>query len=397
MSIALYKGGPRVLFLGVETQSWSSDQFEQAAQWAKSHGFTGVALKVADGSYVWYGGYGGIAAHIADMERQGIGVIPYVYGYPQYINGEIPIYIELMHRFGGIILDLETEFNGQVQSAQILCNALRPVLGHTYVTTWADPNEQSWSGVLSALAPCVDAWIPQAYTNWLQGAMDREYGTATIMPAVSLSSEFGPNDPVAIARDAQSRQRPALFVWEYQTAAANPGLLQQVVSAFPGQKNGGSSVQNFSKDSADFKHFGFSEDANGAWHQGGFVILGAIKDLYASLSPDGQALPMLGLPKSNEKYITFTTSNGKTGVVSLQYYERGCAAYNVSGEPLDSQPGFGRAYIAHQDHPLVVQNAPWYQPLTPGPVVEKIPDMIVADMKAVNAAFTKLYTDAKLS
>lgn len=159
--------------------------------------------------------------------------------------------------------------------------------------------------------------------------------------------------------------------------------------------NGGSSVQNFSKDSSDFKNFGFSEDANGNWHQGGFVILGAIKNLYASLSPDGQTLPVLGLPKSNEKYITFTAANGKTGVVSLQYFERGCTAYNVSGEAFDSQPGFGRAYVAHQDHPVVIQNAPWYVPATPGPVVEKIPDAVLVDLKAVDAAYAKLKQDAK--
>jgi hypothetical protein len=390
------KGGPRVLFLGVETQWWNTDQFSSAGAWAKAQGFTGIAIKVAEGTILWYGGYDSIAANIDAMKAHGIGVLPYVYGYPQYLNGEIPIYRELMRRFGCVVLDLEAEFNGQVGAAQALCNGMKGAPGSLYVTTWADPAEQNWHSVLSALVPCTAGWIPQAYTNWLEGAMNREYGNDNIMPAVSMTSDFGANDPLAIARDAQSRGHGTIFIWEYATAMANTGLLSRIVAAFPGQ-NGGSIVQQFSKNSRDFRQFGFSEDASGMWHQGGFVIGHAMKTLYASVSVDGQALPVPGLPKSNEKYVSFTSSEGKSGVVSLQYCERGCMAYNVSGEPFDSQSGFNSAYFAHQDHPLVIQNAPWYQPEAPGPVVEKIPQVVVDDLKSLDIAFTKLIADARLS
>jgi hypothetical protein len=232
---ALYKGGPRVLFIGIESFNWNANQFVQAAQFAKQHGLTGVALKVAEGSNLWYSGYNGIAQHISDMEKQGIKVLPYCYSYAQYVQAEIPIYIELMKRFGGVILDMESEYNGQVQAAEAINAALKPIPGYTYITTWADPDLQNWRGVMSALNPCTNAWIPQAYDNFLQSTMDTEFAGGNFYPAIDLSAEFGANDAVGIARDAQSRKDQAIFIWEYQMAVSNPTLLANIVKAFPGQ------------------------------------------------------------------------------------------------------------------------------------------------------------------
>lgn len=348
MQESLYTGGPRVLFLGVETLGWSAGQFFAAGAWAKAHGFTGVAVKVAEGTILWYGGYSGIAKYINVLKSTGVGVIPYVYGYPQYAASEVSIYAELMRQFGGVILDLETEFNGQIGAAQTLCNGLRGRPGKLYVTTWADPAEQNWNGVLAALAPAVDGWIPQAYTNWLQGAMNREYGNDTIYPAVSMTSEFGPNSPAAIVADARARQHAGIFVWEYLTAAANQGLVQQIINAYPGDATGETIVLQVNQTGGLF-----TETAPNRWHcHRKSPITGQEHDVALGIlifyRTDGQVglngFSRYGCPTTGEIQVP-----GHPGVV-VQGFERGWICFDEAGV-VDRVPGYEKSscYPAHID------------------------------------------------
>ena len=231
MEQALFKGGTTILFIGVESYNWTDLQFQESATWAKIHGFTGVAIKVADGGNVWYGGYSGIA-HVISVVEKILPVIPYTYCYSVNVAAETAILTELLKSYGGAIADLEVEFNGAVDAAVAFEAAMRPVPGVLYVTTWADPAEQNWIQVINALAPCVNGWIPQIYNNYLEHAAVNEYPAGLcVYPAIDLTQEFGANDPVQIAKDVHSVS-PALFVWEYLPATQNPALVAQITKAF---------------------------------------------------------------------------------------------------------------------------------------------------------------------
>lgn len=104
--------GQHLLFLGTSTASWSIAQFQQAAQFAKAHGIDALVLKIADGTYRWYGGLSGYQAIKAAIQTEGVGVIPYTYSYGNKYNAldsEIDILISYMQDSGVVVADMEVE------------------------------------------------------------------------------------------------------------------------------------------------------------------------------------------------------------------------------------------------------------------------------------------------
>jgi hypothetical protein len=230
--------GQRSLFLGVDTINWSIAQFQQAARFAKAHGFDSLLVKVADGGNRWYGSLAGWQNIKNAIHAEGVGAVPYTYSYGNTYAGidiEINLLIEYMQDCGVVIMDAEVEWNGQVAWAQHLCSRMLPVKGTFLVSTWGNPDDQNWQGVIQALNPCVNSYLPQQYTNYLASCWQQygAAGAACIMPTVMMTQDFGPNDPVAITRAAHSQGHAAMSVWYYDFATANPGLLDQIVAAFP--------------------------------------------------------------------------------------------------------------------------------------------------------------------
>jgi N-acetyl-anhydromuramyl-L-alanine amidase AmpD len=102
----------------------------------------------------------------------------------------------------------------------------------------------------------------------------------------------------------------------------------------------------------------FTEKDKDHWvcKKNGNVVQFGIKGLYEQLTIDGDSLPIIGLPTSNE---INTKVNGKN--VVLQFYERGVAAYDDQ-HTLDSQPGLAAAYLAKYDDPVVAKLDPNKKP-----------------------------------
>lgn len=77
--------------------------------------------------------------------------------------------------------------------------------------------------------------MPQQYTNYLASCWQQfaQSGARCLQPTVDLSQEFGPNDPIAIAKVAYNQGHTALSVWHYGSAVENPDLLDAVFRAFP--------------------------------------------------------------------------------------------------------------------------------------------------------------------
>lgn len=233
--------GQHLLFLSTATAVWTLAQFQEAARFAKAHGVDTLLVKVADGTYRWYGGLGGYQNIKKAIQAEGVGCLPYTYCYGNKygaLDAEIDILIAYMQESSAIIADMEVEWNGQIGWAQHLCSRMQGQSGAFLVSTWADPSLQNWQGVLQAFNPCVSAYLPQQYSTYL-GTFWSEFGAsgaACLQPTFDMTQDFGTNDPVALAKAAHDQGHTAISIWYYETAVANPALLDQILSAFPKQE-----------------------------------------------------------------------------------------------------------------------------------------------------------------
>lgn len=230
--------GKHLLFLGVETLTWTDQQFIDAAQFARAHGVDSLLVKFAEGGIVWYNGIDGFRRIRDAIKAQGVGVVPYMYSYGDtygFLDGELNLLAEYMQDNGVVCADMEVEWNGHVDWASRMNARLQPLPGVFLVSTWADPFQQDWGGIIRALNPCVNAYLPQQYTLFLASSWQQflQSGAACLQPTVDLSQEFGINDPVAIASAAYNQGHTALSVWYYGFAVNNPDLLDAVFNAFP--------------------------------------------------------------------------------------------------------------------------------------------------------------------
>lgn len=236
------KAGAVVLFIGVECKDWTPEQFGEAARFARSIGCDTIAPKRADGSIKWYGDPGRLAEERAAALAEGCGYLPFLYAYgprfgAQQIEDEAAVLAEMaQHNDSIVCVDMEAEYNGQVQAAATFADAIRRngIEGQVICSTWADPIQQSWVGVLQALAPVIAAFGPQQYDNWLAAQEGQFVSGLTLMPELDLSQEFGANDPLAIARQAKSRAHNSVWLWEIGFARSNPDLVRSIAAVMHG-------------------------------------------------------------------------------------------------------------------------------------------------------------------
>lgn len=234
--------GRAVLFIGNECQGWQPGDFAAAAKRARGLGVDTLCPKRADGSIRWYGDVARLEAESAAVHAAGCGYIPMAYCYgPAYgvqqIDDETAVLAEFLNALGFGVADLEVEWDGRPDAAAQFNQRMLPVPGMLYLTTWADPVEQGWADVVRALAPCVNAWVPQQYNDWLgaQRVQEIALGESHIEPALDLSQEFGANHPASIAQSARNAGAGTLWLWEYLLACgAQRQLAQRIVALMHG-------------------------------------------------------------------------------------------------------------------------------------------------------------------
>jgi hypothetical protein len=128
---------------------------------------------------------------------------------------------------------MEAEWNGNVAAASAFCQNMRPWSGVLGITTWADPVQQDWLGVARAIAPCANLWIPQQYDNWLAAQAVPSEETI-IQPGIDLSTEFGPNNVLALVKLIAGRHESAWF-WEYVYAQENQNFVRTLTAILHGE------------------------------------------------------------------------------------------------------------------------------------------------------------------
>lgn len=347
--------GERSLFLSEDTINWSLSQFQQAAQFAQQMGFDCVLVKVADGGNRWYGSLAGWQNIRKAILAEGVGAIPYTYSYGNAygaLDTEIDLLIEYMRDCGVVIADMEDKWNGQIAWAQHLCARMQSVPGTFLVSTWADPNEQSWSGVIEALNPCVNAYMPQQYSDWLAGrwAEFGADGAKLIQPTMIIGQSFGPNDPVANARAAYEQGHTAISIWYYELCVANTQLTAQILDAFPVTSSTHSPTPPTPEEtivitlkSPNVGNY-YVAAPNGRWRctKTGATIGGAILAFYCKFGGDRLCgLTYLGLPLTNEIGV----GNGRV----IQFFERGVLVYDPQHTIDSPVGGADSVYLMHID------------------------------------------------
>jgi hypothetical protein len=239
MTTALDHLGYASMFLG-ETQQWSLADFTHAAHTLRLYGFTSALVKVANGSTRWYGEIvGGWRSVLRSVKEAGIAAIPYLYSYGRRkyhmyskvvisLESECEMLAELLGVCGIAVANMHAEYNNKPQWGQDVCRIMREVPGLLGVTTWGFPSWQKWDGVLRALNPRVDFYLPQVYSGFISTIYKRDFNLyrRPYYPVLNLSTDMGPNNIVAIAQESTS---PCIAFRQYANLVKYAGPVSEIV------------------------------------------------------------------------------------------------------------------------------------------------------------------------
>lgn len=234
--------GDTVLYVNLPTASDS--QLVQVGKTARSLGYKSICLKKADGGDKYYSSRGQLQTTKQTVNEQsgcGCFFFHYCYGYALG-NGVAQLEMEaaiaqdlaFAEGHGVVCSDMEVEYNGQpgaaAQFASLVMGGANNPLNAWIVTTWADPIQQNWEGVISELAPHIAALNPQQYTSWLLG---QEWQLASVegkvLPAVNIW-----NDALQGAQQARQKGHKGLWCWEETGSFGNPSLTRSMIATFRG-------------------------------------------------------------------------------------------------------------------------------------------------------------------
>lgn len=245
--------GPVSLFLGVETASWSIQQFIDAAQFSKQHGVTSLFIKVfevgsaaGDSQGLWFGSIGGYDKVVQAIKSVGVQCIVYGFLYGDTygnLSTEIATSVQLLKQYGTLCLDWEGQYLSNTNSASWatqIAQALSPLPGKLWLSCPANPVENNQLAALQAISPAVNIWMPMIYNDYLASVYQSEFqkvnAQACIQPTIDLSQEFGQNTINTIVYNQLSNGILAISCWEYQFALANTQLLDNIVNLMNGKE-----------------------------------------------------------------------------------------------------------------------------------------------------------------
>jgi hypothetical protein len=226
--------GHIVAFVGVDDSYESQDRPDVAAAMAdkaKAAGIDTLVFRRGNGTLP-LPSEASLRAEKDAVHGAGVGWLPYAYCYgPKFgdnqVAGECAHLAALSAINGAVVADLEIEWDGQFHAAQYFERLMRPVPCKLIVTSWANPYGHNFPN--AALAPAVDAWVPQDYDNWLVAQTWQQVRTETVrFPALDLTQEFGANN---FAANAAQLAAPSIWLWDYAHAIQQAPAIQQIRKA----------------------------------------------------------------------------------------------------------------------------------------------------------------------
>lgn len=207
------------LFTGVETFSWSLNDFKSFATFCKTNGVSQVVVKnyeITQGE--WYSGIGGSDAVKKVFDEQSIDCLFYGFFYGTDPTTEINAINNQITKYGRYCLDLESDFDNN--------NKIDPFIsglqaGELWVSTWANVGTHGWISNIEKLDKLVSVWMPQAYSDSLVKDMYAQFPhvQGVIWPTFHII-----NTPYQDASPYQS-----FSLWEYELAKQDPASFQAYV------------------------------------------------------------------------------------------------------------------------------------------------------------------------
>src|SRR5579859_1948140 len=167
-----------ILFIGIESFTWSDAHFTNAIDFCKQAQLDGLMVKVFDGMQgEWYNGR--FPAIYTAIKSAGLICVPYGfhYGYNKGSDlvGEAKLAIKYGQTYGKYCADMESSWDGQGDWARQLAGLIQAAQAVTpfefWVSTWANVGDEagghSWLTNISHLAPVTKYFMPQAYSDSL--------------------------------------------------------------------------------------------------------------------------------------------------------------------------------------------------------------------------------------
>jgi len=232
--------GRCTLFVGVESYSWGESYFQTVRDFCLSHGIDGIFVKVFDGPNEWYRQGNDFAAYHRILSP--LHIVPYGFCYGYGAGSDLQVEINLiekyMNAYGVCCADIEGHWdnnpiasNGQTWS-HLMNDRLAKNANQFFISCFANPIDHRQSDVVKTLLPCVNAWLPQVYTNYLENVYRSQWaamGVDCVFPTFHMGDEFGPNDTIAAVKSSASALNRSL--WEYGYAKKDTTMLESIVEA----------------------------------------------------------------------------------------------------------------------------------------------------------------------
>jgi hypothetical protein len=176
---------------------------------------------------------------------------------------------------------------------------------------------------------------------------------------------------------------PRAHLQQYQNGVSLDGRsvdYDRSTTSDVGQWFQGGTMQRYTEHAADFGLWFTASDAD-HWtcKKTGRVVQFGIKDFYAALSMDGNSLPIVGLPLTDE--ISLSVQGNR---VVLQVFERAGIFYDPA-HLKDHQPGTGACALCHLTDADFLKHVPGFAPPVP-PAVDT--SQVEADIHAIAEAIT---------
>lgn len=237
------KVGAKVLFIGTEAYNWGVNDYVAAARNARAVGFDTICAKVSDGGNRWYKDVNALRAIREAVLAQGCGFLGFVYCYgPRFGNSQIALEAIVAKEIASVcdniaVLDIEAEWNGHADAAALLAGNLKGTNYDFIISTWADPTQQDFNGVVRALDPIASAWGPQEYTVWLS-QQENEFKADGVtldklFPALDIADMYSGNNPLQVLQTAISNGHPSIWVWEYGAVLSISTVVKSVLALLP--------------------------------------------------------------------------------------------------------------------------------------------------------------------
>lgn len=232
-------------YLGVETYQWSIAEFQHWIDTVSPDQPDVAYIKVGEYGQEWYGG------KFPDIRKlfidKGIGVAPYVFCRPQFLEKDLIIATNVAQLCGGVVLDCEEQWINNNSLLYLLIGRLRDMVGPSpviLITGYGDPVTAVPSFDFGALHPA-DGYQPQWYLGWWDIYHEKGYPKAItwgdgqcyqqfktsglgadfpIQPAMNVQG-VAPGDIAPIVRYLLQWQT-GVTVWEAQSI---PATMRKVI------------------------------------------------------------------------------------------------------------------------------------------------------------------------